>query len=319
MAGTYRLNLGFSNLAVSLILSLGLVGCNSDSRENGLNPEVEGPKLVVTSTILTDLVERVAGDEAEVQGLLDPGDDPHIYEPTPQDTVALEQADVVFYNGYNLEPELIRTIEGTSVTAITVPLAESITPLSFQYDGQTEPDPHVWGDVANAIALTEGIRDALIDLDPEAEATYRANAEQLMAELAQLDDWIEAQTATIPPEQRLLVTTHDAFQYYTTAYGLEMLGTLVGISTEEQPSAQTVQQLVEAIRSAGVPAIFAETTINPQLIRTVAEEADVTLAPTELYSDSLGAPGSGGETYVDMMVSNTESIVESLGGRIQPF
>ncbi len=319
MAGTYRLNLGFSNLAVGLILSLGLVGCNSDSRKNGLNPEAEGPMLVVTSTILTDLVERVAGDEAEVQGLLDPGDDPHIYEPTPQDTVALEQADVVFYNGYNLEPELIRIIEGTSVTAITVPLAESITPLSFQYDGQTEPDPHVWGDVANAIALTEGIRDALIDLNPEAEATYRANAEQLMAELAQLDDWIGAQTATIPPEQRLLVTTHDAFQYYTTAYGLEMLGTLVGISTEEQPSAQTVQQLVEAIRSAGVPAIFAETTINPQLIRTVAEEADVTLAPTELYSDSLGAPGSGGETYVDMMVSNTESIVESLGGRIQPF
>ncbi|MEO0540957.1 MAG: zinc ABC transporter substrate-binding protein, partial [Cyanobacteria bacterium P01_A01_bin.105] len=121
------------------------------------------------------------------------------------------------------------------------------------------------------------------------------------------------------PEQRLLVTTHDAFQYYTTAYGLEMLGTLIGISTEEQPSAQTVQRLVEAIKAADVPAIFAETTINPQLIRTVAAEANVALAPEELYSDSLGAPGSSGETYLDMMVANTETIVQALGGDVQAF
>ncbi|MEO1592508.1 MAG: zinc ABC transporter substrate-binding protein [Cyanobacteria bacterium J06632_22] len=308
---------GLGGFATGLMLSLGLAGCNLASPEAG--PSAEEPQVVVTSTVLANLVETVGGDEAVVQRLLAPGDDPHIYEPTPRDTVALEEADIVFYNGYNLEPELIRIIEGTSVTAATVPLAESIPPLSFQYDGQTEPDPHVWGDVENAIALTESIRDTLIDLNPDAEATYRANAEALIAELAQLDDWIETQVATIPPEQRLLVTTHDAFQYYTNAYGLEMLGTLIGISTEEQPSAQTVQQLVDAIRTAGVPAIFAETTINPQLISTVAEEANVQLAPTELYSDSLGAPGSSGETYVGMMVSNTETVVSALGGQVQSF
>ncbi|MEO0540027.1 MAG: zinc ABC transporter substrate-binding protein, partial [Cyanobacteria bacterium P01_A01_bin.105] len=238
--------------AAAMMVSLGLMGvtsCNFSapdaSLEDGITPASGSPQVVVTSTILANLVETVGGDAADVDSLLEPGDDPHIYEPTPQDTVTLEEADLVFYNGYNLEPALIRIIEGTSTEVEKVALAEGVTPLSFQYDGQTEPDPHVWGNVENAIAMVETIRDTLTGLNPEAEATYRANAEQLMAELDQLDGWIETQIATIPPEQRLLVTTHDAFQYYTTAYGLEMLGTLIGISTEEQPSAQTVQRLVE--------------------------------------------------------------------------
>ena len=127
------------------------------------------------------------------------------------------------------------------------------------------------------------------------------------------------QIQTIPENQRKLVTTHDAFQYYTTAYGLEMAGTLIGISTEEQPSAQTVKNLANSIRQMQIPAIFAETTINPQLIKTVAEEAGVKLAPQELYSDSLGAPGSDGDSYVKMLEANTKSIVESLEGEFEPL
>ena len=124
---------------------------------------------------------------------------------------------------------------------------------------------------------------------------------------------------TIPPSQRQLVTTHDAFQYYANAYGLEVAGTLIGISTEEQPSAQTVKNLAEEIKKTKVPAIFAETTINPKLITTVAEEAGVKLAPQELYSDSIGAPGSEGDSYLKMLIANTESIVESLGGNYEPY
>ncbi|MEO0459184.1 MAG: zinc ABC transporter substrate-binding protein, partial [Cyanobacteria bacterium P01_A01_bin.114] len=189
----------------------------------------------------------------------------------------------------------------------------------FQYQGQTEPDPHVWGDVENAIAMVTAIRDSLSQLDPDSAEVYANNAEQLIAELTNLDVWIEQQIATIPPEQRKLVTTHDAFQYYTSAYGLEVLGTLIGISTEEQPSAQTVQKLVETVKAASVSAIFAETTLNPQLIRTVAEEAGVSLAPNELYSDSIGAPGTPGDSYINMMVANTETIVTGLGGEAAPF
>ncbi|MEQ8956394.1 MAG: zinc ABC transporter substrate-binding protein, partial [Coleofasciculus sp. C2-GNP5-27] len=122
-----------------------------------------------------------------------------------------------------------------------------------------------------------------------------------------------------PANQRKLVTTHDAFQYYAQAYGLEVIGTLIGISTEEQPSAQTVKTLSDAVKEAGVPAIFAETTINPALIETVAEEAGVKLAPSELYSDSLGAPGSEADTYVKMLITNTRTIVEALGGDYQAF
>jgi manganese/iron transport system substrate-binding protein len=115
------------------------------------------------------------------------------------------------------------------------------------------------------------------------------------------------------------VTTHDAFQYYANAYRLSIIGTLIGISTEEQPSAQTVQRLVESVKTARVPTIFAETTINPALIRTVAQEAGVKVAERSLYSDSIGAPGSDGDSYINMMVANTRSIVESLGGKSTPF
>jgi manganese/iron transport system substrate-binding protein len=167
--------------------------------------------------------------------------------------------------------------------------------------------------------MVQAIRDALVELSPDDEAIFRQNADALIAELEQLHGWIQQQTATIPPQQRQLVTTHDAFQYYAKAYGLTVPGTLIGISTEEQPSAQTLQKLVDAIKAAKVPTVFAETTINPQLIKTVAQDAGVKLASQELYSDSIGAPNSDGDTYIKMMVANTRSIVENLGGRYTSF
>ncbi|MGL6282902.1 MAG: metal ABC transporter solute-binding protein, Zn/Mn family [Microcoleaceae cyanobacterium] len=158
-----------------------------------------------------------------------------------------------------------------------------------------------------------------MELSPAEREKFTANALQLTQELAKVDQWITSQINTIPANQRQLVTTHDAFQYYSTAYGLKMLGTLIGISTEEQPSAQTVRNLAQQIKTSQVPAIFAETTINPQLITTVAEEAGVKLAPTKLYSDSIGIPGSGADTYSKMLIANTRAIVEALGGKYTPF
>ena len=302
-------------LLAGVCLSLIITGCkvnNADGNSDRL-------EVVSTSTIIADLTQRIGGEEIEHQGILQPGADPHVYEPTPKDSVALEKADLILYNGFNLEPGLIKMINSTGLKADKYAVGEVVKPLDFEYKGQKEPDPHVWGDAANAIAMTMAIRDRLIELSPEDKSTFVVNADHLIKELKQVDSWIAEQIQTIPENKRKLVTTHDAFQYYTNAYGLEMAGTLIGISTEEQPSAQTVKNLANDIKKRQILAIFAETTINPQLIRTVAEEAGVKLAPQQLYSDSIGAPGSDGDSYVKMLVANTKSIVESLGGDYEAF
>jgi len=298
-----------------LILSclfLGLVACNAAVN----TPDNQKPKVISTSTIIADLTARVGGEEIDHQDILKPGDDPHVYEPVPADSVALEKADLILYNGYNLEPGLIKMIDSTGIKAKKVAVGEAITPLQLEKEGQKVPDPHVWGSAKNGIIMVEKIRDQLIELSPEDKEIFTANAAQLIRELENLDRWITAAIETIPPSQRQLVTTHDAFQYYAHAYGLKVAGTLIGISTEEQPSAQTVKNLADAIKNLQVPAIFAETTINPTLITTVAAEAGVKLAPQQLYSDSIGAVGTRGDSYVKMLRENTRSIVESLGGKV---
>ena len=298
-----------------LILSclfLGLVACNPSVNTT----DNQKPKVISTSTIIADLTARVGGEEIDHQDILKPGDDPHVYEPVPADSVALEKADLILYNGYNLEPGLIKMINSTGIKAKKVAVGEAIKPLQLEKEGQKVPDPHVWGSAKNGIIMVEKIRDQLIELSPEDKEIFTQNAAQLIRELENLDRWITAAIETIPPSQRQLVTTHDAFQYYAHAYGLKVAGTLIGISTEEQPSAQTVKNLADAIKNLQVPAIFAETTINPALITTVAEEAGVKLAPQQLYSDSIGAVGTGGDSYVKMLKENTRSIVESLGGKV---
>lgn len=304
-------------IAGVLVVGLGLASC--DSIPGGTLTDTDGesrPSVVATSTMIADWVAQVGGDHIELTGLLQPGADPHVYEPVPADSIAFEEADLIFYNGYDLEPNLIRLMNAAGVNAERIALGEVVPPLDLEEDGSIVPDPHVWGDVSNVLPMVDVIRDQLIALAPDQAESFTANAETYRAELTQLHGWIGEQTATIPPNQRQLVTTHDAFQYYARAYGLTVVGTLIGISTEEQPSARTVQQLVNSIRTLGVPAIFAETTINPQLITTVAQEAGVTLASQELYSDSIGSPGSDGDSYIAMMAANTRTIVENLGGQI---
>lgn len=308
-----------------ILLGVGMIGlgfwvggCDQPGEEAQGNGS-DRPDVVTTSTMITDWTAQVGGDAIALTGILEAGNDPHIYEPVPADSIAFEEADLILYNGYNLEPSLIRMINSAGVNARRVAVAEVVEPLDMDYEGQQVPDPHVWGHVENVVPMVELIRDELIELSPDHAQQFTSNAEELIADLERLDQWITDQIATIPPEQRQLVTTHDAFQYYATAYNLEVAGTLIGISTEEQPSAQTVQQLSDSIQGLGIPTIFAETTINPRLITTVAEEAGVQLSTTELYSDSLGSPGSEGDTYIKMMVSNTRAIVEGLGGTYTPF
>ncbi|RAM48197.1 MAG: metal ABC transporter substrate-binding protein [Hapalosiphonaceae cyanobacterium JJU2] len=307
----------YQNACLAILLPLALFACapsNSNSQTD------DKPQVVATSTIIADLAEEVGGDEIQLTGILQPGTDPHVYEPRPQDSRFLEEADLILYNGYNLEPGLIKLMNAAGTKARKLAVGEVAKPLQLDKGkGEVVPDPHVWGDVKNAIAMVNIIRDSLIELSPADKAEFTENAQQLTTELQQLDRWITQQIQTIPPNKRKLVTTHDAFQYYGRAYQIPIVGTLIGISTEEQPSAQTVKQLVESIKKIGVSAIFAETTINPNLIQTVAQEAGVKLAPRQLYSDSIGAAGTEGDTYSKMMAANTRSIVEALGGKYTPF
>lgn len=294
-------------------------GCDSTRTKSSDSAAEDKPKVVTTSTIITDWTEQVAGDEIQLKGILKPGNDPHVYEAVPADTQALEDAELILYNGYNLEPGLIKQMQSAGANAKRFAVGEVVKPLDFDYQGKREPDPHVWGDAKNAIAMVNAIRDQLIELSPEDKEKFTGNAAQLTAELKRVDAWIGEQIQTIPEKQRKLITTHDAFQYYSRAYGIPIAGTLIGISTEEQPSAQTVKKLSDSVKATGVPAIFAETTINPALIQTVATEAGVKLAPQELYSDSIGTPGSEADTYVKMLVVNTRTIVEALGGKYTAF
>lgn len=304
-------------LGLGLGLALGACG-GTEGAERGEGGDGR-PAIVATSTILADWATELVGDQAQVIGLLKPGDDPHIYEPVPQDSRALEQADLIVYNGYNLEPQLIRLMRSAGATVPQVAIAEVVPPLSTAYNGATVPDPHVWGDARHAIAMVERLEAAIAEQFPALGDRVGVNRAAFVKTLDALHRWISTQIATIPEGQRRLVTSHDAFQYYARAYGIPVAGTLIGISTEEQPSARTVQALASAIRAAKIPTIFAETTVNPALLTTVAAEAGVRLADQELYADSVGAPGSGAETYVMMMVANTRAIVEGLGGRYEPF
>ncbi|MFN6464813.1 MAG: metal ABC transporter substrate-binding protein [Nostoc sp. DedVER02] len=304
---------------LGMLLPLALLSCTQkDSNPN--STKGDKPRVVATSTVIADLTQEVAGDEIQLSGILKPGTDPHVYEPVPADSRVLEEADLILYNGYNLEPGLIKLMNASGGKARKIPVGEVVKSLQLDKGkGEVVPDPHVWGSAENAIAMTNAIRDALIELSPEDKDKFTQNASQLTSELKQLHSWINQQIQTIPADKRKLVTTHDAFQYYGRAYGIAIAGTLIGISTEEQPSAQTVQRLVESIKKIGVPAIFSETTINPALIKTVAQEAGVKLAPNQLYSDSIGAKGSPGDSYIKMMQVNTRSIVEALGGEYTPF
>ena len=176
-----------------------------------------------------------------------------------------------------------------------------------------EHDPHVWHDVQNAIHMVEAIRDELVKVDPAHADKYQANAAAYLQQLQDLDKWVVEQVATLPEANRKLVTSHDTFGYFSRRYGFQVVGTaLSSFSTEaSDPSAADFAKLIEAIKAAKVPAIFAENVQNPKLMQRLAQEAGVKLAPP-LYTDALGKEGSEGDTYIKMMRYNVTTIVNSL-------
>ncbi|HMA36052.1 MAG TPA: metal ABC transporter substrate-binding protein [Chloroflexia bacterium] len=272
-----------------------------------------GGKLVVvaTTTQIRSLTEAVAGDLATVRAILKPGADPHEYEPVPSDVQMIGESALVLKNGVGLDNWLDKIIAGAGGQHPVVTVSDGV-PLRQGAAGTTASDPHIWFSVSNAMTMTRNIRDALVRVDAPHATQYQANTTAYLQRLAALDTYIHDQIATLPDARRKMVTNHDAFGYYIHRYGLSFVGSIIpALSTEAAPSAADVAALIEKIRAEHVPAIFLESSINPQLAQQIGGEAGVKVVDT-LYGDSLGDAGTPGATYESMMRYDTDTIVSAL-------
>jgi manganese/iron transport system substrate-binding protein len=279
---------------------------------SAISPRRGLPQVVATNSVLCDLTQQIAQDSIDLACLISAGTDPHLYTPTPDNRKRLETASLILYSGYNLEPALEKLIKVSPKKIAKVAISEVAVPKPLM--SKTGADPHVWHNVQNAIALVNAISDNLAKTNPEQAEAYKTRTQILTQQFTSLDSWVKTQIATIPAPNRTLVTTHDAMEYYSKAYGIPVEA-LEGISSKDKPTTARTKAVIDLLRSKKVPAIFAETSINPLLINGIARDTPVKIAREPLYTDGLSTIDSGGGTYQRMIVSNTRAIVDNLGGK----
>jgi zinc/manganese transport system substrate-binding protein len=296
--------------AAALILALAALalaaGCG-DEGNGGASGEVGA---VATTTQVADMVRNVGGDRVEVDGILPVEADPHDYEPRPSDAAALSEADVVFRSGGEVDEWLGELIDSAGGDAAEVTLIDSVRARS--------DDPHWWQDPRNAIAAAGTIRDALVEADPRGRAAYERNAATYVRRLRALDDDIGRCLDMVPPGKRKIVTTHDSLAYFADRYGIDVIGAVIpSLSTQAQPSAKDVDDLVRQIEDEGVEAIFPEVAVSQRLERAISRESGAEVG-RQLWTDSLGPEGSGAETYLHAMRANADALAEGMsGGRVR--
>lgn len=268
--------------------------------------------VVATTTLAGDALARVGGDAIQLQVLLKPGGDPHSFQARPSDLLAAGQADLIFVSGLGLEGSLLESLMAAAPGVPLVELSEGIEPLpALDEDEQGSGNPHVWLDPANVIRWTENAAYALGNMDPDREGIFLANARAYAQELSELDDWIVAQIAQIPPDRRLLVTDHRELDYFARRYGLQIAGALVSsFSSEAEPSARELGALEAQLLELPVTAIFVSTTVNPKLAERVA--ADTGLTVVQLYAGSLSDPAGPAPDYISLMKYNVRAVVAAL-------
>lgn len=283
------------------------------------------PYLIVTTCgMVTDVVREVAGGEARVDGLMGEGVDPHLYKPTRDDVARLLKADVVFYSGLMLEGRMTDTFlkvarKGAAVFAVTELLDEKFLLEPEEMKGHT--DPHVWMDVSAWMAAVNAIVQSLSQVDPPRAATYRSNADRYLGKLRELDAYARKAIASIPKERRVLITAHDAFNYFGRAYGIEVRG-IQGISTESEAGVADINKLVDDLVLRKIPSIFIESSVSDKNIKALVEgcrsrKHEVRIGG-ELFSDAMGKPGSYEGTYIGMIDHNVTIIARALGGQAPP-
>ena len=275
---------------------------------------------VATVGMIADIVKEVAGEHANVTGIIGEGVDPHLYKPTRHDVVALSRADIVFYNGLMLEGKmgdvLVRVARrGKPVFAVTEEILEDGDYVLT--DDTRHYDPHVWMDVKGWIRAVEVVARGLSEYDTAQAADYRANADAYIAQLEKLDAYARRVIASIPENQRVLVTAHDAFNYLGRAYGIEVRG-IQGLSTESEAGVQDIEKLIDFLARRGIPAVFVETSVADKNVRALVEGARArghkVAIGGELFSDAMGTPGSYEGTYIGMIDHNVTTIARALGG-----
>ena len=286
--------------------------------------QAEPLNAVATVGMVGDVVENVGGDCVSVTTLMGPGVDPHLYKASASDVRTLQDAEMIFYAGYALEGQLGEVLEGFGRRTPTVAVAERAVPREALIETSSVygVDPHLWMDVALWQNITQVIADELSVMRPECAEAMQARADDYEAKLAALNDWVQKSVATIPEGQRALVTAHDAFAYYGRAYGLEVVA-IQGISTQAEAGLTDIRNVVDAVVARQVPALFVETSINPRTIEAVRSAArdrgfEVALGGA-LFSDAFGETGTPEGSYIGMLVSNTRTITEALGGTPPPL
>lgn len=296
--------------------------------------------VVATFSVLADIVEQVGGDQVEVTSLLPVGADPHTFDPSPDQIVALGDADVIVEVGNDFEPWLDDLVEtsGSSATRVEAfpaehsERSEEATPADSgdhddeadehaddehaDHEGELHEDHdglHAWLNVHTTIHTVEHLADVMTNIDPDNADVYLANADAYTAKLEELDAYIIEQTESLPADQRELITSHQTFGPFADAYGYEIVGVLMESSTEgADASAGHLANLITLVEENDIPAVFPDTPGGEEMLQPLADDAGIEVAP-QLYVDTLGEPGSGAETYIDMMRYNVDTIVAALG------
>jgi manganese/zinc/iron transport system substrate-binding protein len=304
-----------------LLLSIAsalLSACSASTGGSNLPIAERTINVVTTTGMIADIIKNVGGDRVQVTALMGPGVDPHLYKASEGDVLRLQEADIIFYNGLHLEAQMGDVLErlnefGIKTVAVTdkVDRAQLESPPEFQGNY----DPHVWFDVTLWMKAVEQVGDALAELDPDSGSAYEANTEAYLAELAELHQYVLDQANTIPAEQRILITAHDAFNYFGRAYGFEVRG-LQGISTEAQAGTADVQALADFIVEKRIPAIFVESSVPQRNVEAVqaavqAQGFAVRIGGS-LFSDAMGSEGTPEGTYIGMVRANVDTIVSAL-------
>ena len=269
----------------------------------------ELPRVVSSATIFSDMAARIGGDLFHFESIVPIGGDPHLHEPTPRDAQIVSRADLILVNGLTFEGWLNELIENSGTDARVVTITEGIDPIaSTTYQNAT--DPHAWMDASRGVEYITNILAALIALRPEQEQTLRTNFTAYKAEIEALDQYISEQINAIPKNRRILITSHDAFQYYGRRYGIR-LESILGTSTDADVQTSDIIRLNKVISSTEVPAVFVESTINPKLLQQLASDNGIKVGG-KLYADSLGDEDTPAGTYIGMLRYNTDTIVKGL-------
>lgn len=278
---------------------------------------------VATIGMIGDVVENVGGECVAVTNLMGPGVDPHLYQASAQDVQTFQDADAIFYSGYSLEGQLGDVLGRFAETKPTVAVSPtSIEPAELiSVQDLYGIDPHLWMDASLWAKIAPTIAASLGELRPDCAEEMQANAARYGEQLTALHEWVVEAVASIPEEQRILVTAHDAFAYYGRAYDIEVAG-IQGISTEAEAAVADVRETVDLVVERQVPAVFVESTINPRTIQAVTdaagEQGHEVVIGGSLYSDAMGDDGTAGGTYIGMIFENTRNIVAALGGELPP-